>query len=259
MWRGLLLCLGLTTLCAQRAAAQPVAEEVAADRAEAAVVEPRAAPVAPAVKEEEEKALPEGDRPWFDRLTFSGYAEAYYSYNLARPQNRVTNNRWLDERSNSLTLQTVALDLDAKKGPFALKITLMFGPTADRWYFEGARIPDAESGAVLSPSGYSNETWKHIQTAFASYTAPLGDGLTVQAGLFPTAVGFEPAAVKDNWNWSRSNLFNFLPFFHVGARVSYPVTETWTLAAAVYNGWNQASDLNAGKSLSLQSVLIGDG
>jgi hypothetical protein len=260
MWRGLLLCLGLTTLCAQRAAAQPVAEEVAADRAEAAVVEPRAAPVAPAVKEEEEeKALPEGDRPWFDRLTFSGYAEAYYSYNLARPENRVTNNRWLDERSNSLTLQTVALDLDAKKGPFALKITLMFGPTADRWYFEGARIPDAESGAVLSPSGYSNETWKHIQTAFASYTAPLGDGLTVQAGLFPTAVGFEPAAVKDNWNWSRSNLFNFLPFFHVGARVSYPVTETWTLAAAVYNGWNQASDLNAGKSLSLQSVLIGDG
>jgi hypothetical protein len=256
MWRGLLLCLGLTTLCGQRAAAQPIAEEVAADRAEAAVVEPRALPVAPVV---EEKVPPEDDRPWFDRLTLSGYAEAYYSYNLARPQNRVTNNRWLDERSNSLTLQTVALDLDAKKGPFALKITLMFGPTADRWYFEGARIPDAESGAVLSPSGYSNETWKHIQTAFASYTAPLGDGLTVQAGLFPTAVGFEPAAVKDNWNWSRSNLFNFLPFFHVGARVSYPVTETWTLAAAVYNGWNQASDLNAGKSLSLQSVLIGDG
>jgi len=248
MWRGrtLILCLCLTTLVAQRAAAQPAAEEAAADRAEAAAQPP--APVEP-----------EDDRPWFDRLTVSGYAEAYYSYNLGRPQNRVTANRWLDERSNSLTLQTVALDLDAKKGPFALKITLMFGPTADRWYFEGARIPDAESGAVLSPFGYSNETWKHIQTAFASYTAPLGDGLTVQAGLFPTPVGFEPAAVKDNWNWSRSNLFNFLPFFHVGARVSYPVTETWTLAAAVYNGWNQASDLNAGKSLSLQSAMIGDG
>jgi hypothetical protein len=37
------------------------------------------------------------------------------------------------------------------------------------------------------------------------------------------------------------------------------VTETWTLAAAVYNGWNQASDLNAGKSLSLQSAVVGDG
>ena len=33
------------------------------------------------------------------------------SFNFARPQNRVTNNRWLDERSNSITLQTVAVDL----------------------------------------------------------------------------------------------------------------------------------------------------
>lgn len=245
MWnaRSLLLCSCLTALCAQRAAAQPATDPV---------------PVAAATAVPE-TASSEDNRPWFDHLVLSGYAEAYYSYNLARPQNRVTNNRWLDERHNSLTLQTVALDLDAKKGPFALKVTLMFGPTADRWYFEGARIPDAESGAVLSPSGYSNETWKHIQTAYASYTAPLGAGLTVQAGLFPTPVGFEPAAVKDNWNWSRSNLFNFLPFFHVGARVSYPVTDTWTLAAAVYNGWNQASDLNAGKSLSLQSAVLGDG
>jgi hypothetical protein len=245
---------------AQAASDETAAPEAAADQAEAAAVE---APPPLVVEKPAEvqlaAAAPEDDRPWFDHLTLSGYAEAYYSYNFARPQNRVTNNRWLDERHNSVTLQTVALDLDAKKGPFALKITLMFGPTADRWYFEGARIPDAESGVVLSPSGYSNETWKHIQTAFASYTAPVGDGLTVQAGLFPTPVGFEPAAVKDNWNWSRSNLFNFLPFFHLGARVSYPVTETWTLAAAVYNGWNQASDLNAGKSLSLQSAMIGDG
>jgi hypothetical protein len=266
----------------QRSAAQDAAQiapEAAADQAEAAAVEaPVAAPPAapaeaskadavavvepaapPPVEAEAPPALPTDDRPWFDFLKLSGYAEAYYSYNFARPQNHVTNNRWLDEKHNTFTLQTVALDLDAKKGPFALKITLMFGPTADRWYFEGARIPDAESNVVLSPSGYSNETWKHIQTAYASYTAPIGDGLKLEAGLFPTAVGYEPAAVKDNFNWSRSNLFNFLPFFHVGARVSYPVTDSWTLAAAVYNGYNQATDLNAGKSMSLQSVLMGDG
>jgi hypothetical protein len=150
----------------------------------------------------------------------------------------------------------VALDLTAQKGPFSGKVTLMFGPTADRWYFEGTKT--TEDGVVLSPSGYNNETWKHIQTAYVGYKAPLGAGLTIQAGLFPTQVGYEGAAVKDNWNWSRSNLFNFLPFFHVGARVSYPVTENLALTGSVYNGYNQATDLNGHKTLSLQASYVRD-
>jgi hypothetical protein len=198
------------------------------------------------------------ERSWTDFVTLSGYAELYYSWNFARPENKVTNNRWLDERHNTFTLQTLALDVSAEHGPVSAKLTLMFGPTADRWYFEGARIPDTETGLVLSPSGYSNETWKHIQSAYAGYRAPLGAGLLIQGGLMPTQVGYEGAAIKDNWNWSRSNLFNFLPFFHVGMRLSYPVTEALTVTAAVYNGWNQASDLNPGKTLSLQASLIED-
>lgn len=189
-------------------------------------------------------------------VKLGGYAEAYYSWNLAEPENGITNNRWLDEKHNTFTLQTVALDISAERGPFSARVTLMFGPTADRWYFEGARVPDSETGVVLSPAGYSNETWKHVQMAYAGYEAPLGAGLLLQGGLFPTHVGYEGAAVKDNWNWSRSNLFNFLPFFHVGARVTYPLTNRLSLTAAVYNGWNQATDLNGGKTLSLQTSYV---
>lgn len=198
-------------------------------------------------------------RSWTDFVTLSGYAEAYYSYNFARPENNITNNRWLDERHNSVTLQTVALDVSAEKGPVSAKVTLMFGPTADRWYFEGARIPDSENHASLSPGAYSNETWKHIQTAYAGYRAPLGNGLLITGGLMPTQVGYESAAVKDNWNWSRSNIFNFLPFFHLGLRAAYPLTESLTVSASVYNGWNQATDLNKGKTVSLQTSWLRDG
>lgn len=241
----------------------------AAQEDESATAPPvTSAPVAPrepasASSSADQKAPPpepdvEEDKRWSDIVTLSGYAEAYYSHNFARPQNGVTNNRWLDERHNSFTLQTLALDVAAEYGPVSAKLTLMFGPTADRWYFEGARIPDTETGVVLSPSGYSNETWKHIQTAYVGYRAPLGEGLMIQGGLMPTQVGFEGAAIKDNWNWSRSNLFNFLPFFHVGARLSYPLTEALTVTAAVYNGWNQASDTNKGKTFSLQTALVTD-
>jgi hypothetical protein len=203
-------------------------------------------------------AVSEEETPWSDVVTLSGYAEAYYSHNFARPENGITNNRWLDEKHNSFTLQTVVLDVAAEKGPVSAKVTLMFGPTADRWYFEGAQVPEGETGAYLNPAKYSNETWKHIQTAWVAYKAPIGEGLTIQGGLMPTQVGFEGAAIKDNWNWSRSNLFNYLPFFHVGARAIYPVSDALSLTAAVYNGWNQASDLNKGKTVSLQSSYLRD-
>jgi len=191
-------------------------------------------------------------------VKIGGYAEAYYSRNFRRPQNGITNARWLDEKDNTFTLQTVALDLDAARGPFSAKVTLMFGPTADRWYFEGVRPPDTETDVLLSPAGYNNETWKHIQTAYVGYEAPIGEGLLIQAGLFPTQVGYEGAAVKDNWNYSRSNTFNFLPFFHVGGRVSYPITEKLSATAAVYNGWNQATDLNKNKTMSVQLSYVGE-
>jgi hypothetical protein len=216
---------------------------------EIAAPAPSPSPVEPAPEEAAEE--PAG---W---VKVGGYVEAYYSWNFAKPENNITNNRWLDEKHNTFTLQTVALDIAAERGPFSAKITLMFGPTADRWYFEGARIPDTETNSYLNPGSYSNETWKHLQVAYAGYKAPLGDGLLLQGGLFATQVGYEGAAAKDNWNWSRSNLFNFLPFFHVGARASYPLTEKLSLTAAVYNGWNQATDTNDGKTLTLQTSYVG--
>ncbi|HTU58882.1 MAG TPA: outer membrane beta-barrel protein, partial [Polyangiales bacterium] len=214
------------------------------------------APSALLAQEAAEAEQKEEPAPSPSFLKIGGYAETYYSWNFAKPENGITNNRWLDEKHNTFTLATVGLDVTAQKGPFYGRLSLMFGPTADRWYFEGVRT--SEEGVALSPAGYHNETWKHLQIAYVGYTAPIGDGLTVYAGLFPTQVGYEGAAVKDNWNWSRSNLFNFLPFFHVGARVAYPLTKTFTLTGAVYNGYNQMTDLNGKKTLSLHGSLVLD-
>jgi len=196
------------------------------------------------------------DGSWSDVITIGGYAEAYYSHNFAKPENKVTNNRWLDERHNSITLQTVVLSAAAKKGPVSANLVLMFGPTADRWYFEGAQIPPGETNATLTPGQYSNETWKNIQSAYVGYDIPVGNGLLVQAGMMPTQIGYEGAAVKDNWNFSRSNLFNYLPFFHLGLRATYPLSDSVSVTGAVYNGTNQPVDPNGGKAVSLQSSFL---
>ncbi len=240
------------------AAPAPVAAPVAVTTSVSVAAPVESEPEAPAAEAAEEPAAEEDEEPgaWAKAIRLSGYAEAYYSHNFNKPQNKTAGARWLDEQSGQFTLQTVVLDVTAEKGPFSAQLTLMFGPTADRWYFEGAAIKAGPDDVLLPENQWSNETWKHIQNAIVGYEAPIGNGLLLQGGLFPTQVGYEPAAVKDNGNFSRSNLFTWLPFFHVGVRATYPVTDKLSVMGAVYNGYNQLRDTNKHKTVSLQASYV---
>jgi hypothetical protein len=63
--------------------------------------------------------------------------------------------------------------------------------------------------------------------------------------------------IKDNFNWSRSNLFFGLPFYHTGATVSHPLAGDWTAKFHVYNGWNSVVDNNGYPSIALSAAYAG--
>jgi hypothetical protein len=77
----------------------------------------------------------------------------------------------------------------------------------------------------------------------------MGGGLQVELGVFLSPVGPESLAQRDNWNWSRSNLFFGLPFYHTGLRATYALTPQINLTAGVINGWNSVVDNNDEKSV----------
>jgi Putative beta-barrel porin-2, OmpL-like. bbp2 len=52
---------------------------------------------------------------------------------------------------------------------------------------------------------------------------------------------------KDQFNYSRSYWFDFLPFYHMGIRASYPVNDRFSLNDWIVNGTNQAEGTNAFK------------
>lgn len=199
---------------------------------------------------DEPEAPPAEPRPASEspKVTLGGYVEAYYQYNFGRPSNGITNYRWVDNRHNSIQLSTLVLDVAAEYASFRAHAALQAGPTADGWYAESVEGRVGAGG--VAPLGV--ETWKHVQQANVGWKAPLGRGLLVEGGLFLTTIGYEGAAVKDNWNWSRSNLFFALPFYHAGLRATYELTDRLTAMAMVTNGWNQISDGNDGKSGQLQ-------
>jgi hypothetical protein len=225
------------------ARAEEPAPEVPPPEVPAPTVPAPAAP-APVVPAPEPAAAPSPPV----KLTFSGYVEAYYALNLNRPSNGVTHYRWVDNRHNTFQLSTVVLDTVAEAGAFNAHIALQAGPTADGWYAESAEARTGGAGT----SANSASTWKYIQQANVGWKAPIGRGLLLQAGLFLTPIGFEGPAVKDNFNWSRSNLFLALPFYHAGLRASYELTDRIAVTAMVVNGWNDATDNNDGKSFHAQ-------
>lgn len=180
-------------------------------------------------------------------VTFGGYAEAFYQWNFNQPANGITNFRGFDNRHNSFTISNAALDVSWDVRDIVGKITIQIGHTPSTYYLAEPALAGA-GGA----NGSSAELWKYLQQAYVGYRFGIGRGLLLQAGLFLSPIGPEGMAVRDDWNWSRSNLFFGLPFYHTGARLTYPITPQWSVTLAGYNGWNSIVDNNDEKSISAQ-------
>jgi hypothetical protein len=170
-----------------------------------------------------------------------GYAEVFLSHNFNDPDNRITNDRGFDNREDKVAIDNVVVDVTGSAGAFSAHVTLQAGLTPDTYYA-------SEPG---------DRAWRHVQQAYAGYNAPVGKGLLVEGGIFLSPIGPENVPIKDNWNWSRSDLFFGLPFYHAGVRATYALSSTATLMAMLCNGWNDVVDGNSSKSVMAQLQLKG--
>ena len=172
-------------------------------------------------------------------LTLSGYVEAFYQWNFNQPSNFITNYRGFDNRHNIFTIDNVVLDAAGKFDRVSARLALQVGNTPET-YYAAEPVWRATNGA--GPSG--PDVWKFIQQANVGYLAPIGRGLQIDLGIFLSPIGPESLAIKDNFNWSRSNLFFGLPFYHTGVRATYPLTDRWSVSAMICDGWNSVIDNN---------------
>jgi len=187
-------------------------------------------------------APPESPRPAF---SLGAYVEAYYQWNFNRPANQITNYRGFDNRHNTFTLANAVLEAQADYENVIARLALQVGSTPSTYYLSEPRRAGSP-GANASDL----ELWKYLQQAYVGYR--FVDALTVTAGLFLSPIGPEAMAIRNNWNWSRSDLFFGCPFYHTGARATYAIRGAWAFTLAAYNGWNSVVDNNDQKSISGQ-------
>jgi hypothetical protein len=179
-----------------------------------------------------------------DTFTLGGYVETFYQWNANDPSNGITNARGFDNRHNSFTLSNLALDALWDRESIVGRLTVQVGNTPSTYYLAEPVL--AGSGAV---NATGPELWKYIQQALVGYRSQGTHAWVASAGLCLSPVGPEGIAVRDNWNWSRSNLFFGLPFYHTGVKMTYPLDAERTASFAIFNGWNSVVDNNEEKSV----------
>lgn len=173
--------------------------------------------------------------------------EGYYQYNANRPFDRVTLLRAYDTRSNTFAIQQAALVIEsapdvAAGRRFGARIDLQFGQATDTVQGNAANEP--------RPNVY-----RQIWQAYGTYVFDVGKGLTMDFGKFASNLGYETNYAKDNSQFSRAYLFNFLPFYHSGLRLSLPVNDKVTLMYMLTNGIQQTEDFNNFKSNHVTAIV----
>jgi hypothetical protein len=174
---------------------------------------------------------------FFRNTEIGGLVDAYWLYN----SNKVPPSyQAFDTLYNSFDISMA--ELWVAKSPTAdsrigYKVRTTFGNAAD--------IMASASGQFLKESPYKN-----IEEAYGSYLAPVGKGLQIDVGKFVTNAGAEVIEAKDDFNYSRSLLFQLaIPLYHSGVRLTYSPNDKVTLMGGVINGWNDVNDNNTAKSV----------
>ncbi len=156
-------------------------------------------------------------------LTFSGFVEAYYGYDLGQPKN---NRRpafvYSYDRHNE-----VNINLGYIKATYA----------AER----------VRGNLALATGTYMNANYaaepgvlKNIYEANVGVKLSKTRGLWLDAGVFPSHIGFENAHSQVCWTLTRSIIADNSPYYESGAALGYTSAGgKWSIVLLALNGWQR--------------------
>ncbi|BDI32339.1 hypothetical protein CCAX7_43900 [Capsulimonas corticalis] len=164
-------------------------------------------------------------------IQYNGLVDGYFQYQFNNPKDATTlTGRTYDVRHLTPALALAELNVfkNAKPGGFGFKTTLIAGDTADI------------NHGGLGVGGTGEGRFKNVQQAYGTY-AFAGAGGGIDFGKFYTPFGYEVTESNANYNYSRSDVFALLPFYHFGVRAYTPSIHGLTLTGYVVSTLNDTA------------------
>lgn len=131
-------------------------------------------------------------------------------------------------------------------------------PTTDsRWGLEFGVQGGYDVNALAPAPGGDRpvegaESLRHFSRANVAYLAPVGNGLTLRAGLFQSYIGYQSFYAKNNLNYTRSYMADHAPYFLAGLSADYAVSARVDVGLYVVNGYNYLAHPNDQPSYGAQ-------
>ncbi|MCS6818808.1 MAG: porin [Chitinophagales bacterium] len=165
-------------------------------------------------------------------INISGYAEVYYNYDFGNPSDDYRP-RFICSynRHNEININLAYLKAAWNTERLRANVALMTGTYAN------ANLAD-EPGVS-----------KNIFEANIGIKISKKSNLWIDAGVFPSHIGFESARGMDCGSLTRSMLADNSPYYESGVKITYQdKSEKWLASGLILNGW-QRIQREAGNSL----------
>jgi hypothetical protein len=176
---------------------------------------------------------------------------AYVDGGYLKSDNDPDNRTW---RSKSTTFE-----LDRIEANMATAYVRKQASEASRWGFEfGLQTGVDTDGLVTSapPPAYESirnaDTWTIFAPTTLSYLFGVGNGLSVTGGLLSGHIAYESYHARNNPNYTRGYLTDYVPYFAWGVQASYPFNAQFTADLIVNTGYNYLTNPNDAPSWGAQ-------
>jgi hypothetical protein len=160
---------------------------------------------------------------------YGGFIDLGYLLDFNHPENRIFRSRgtaWHVDRVHLNMAGAYVKKKASEESRWGAELTVHGGKDAEIFGF---------SASAPNMGGF--EFLRHLGPTNVSYLAPVGKGLTLQAGIFSSLIGYDSLYAKDNLNYTRPWGADFTPYLMMGANGSYPFTEKLTGTFFVVNGY----------------------
>lgn len=173
-------------------------------------------------------------------IKLDGFVDFYYAYDFKRPKNLERQFTTQPARHNEMNINLAYLGANYLKGRNRARLAIQHGTSVVKNY-SGEPTKGATSGSLDSrmiQEGYvgmmvSNDTW-------------------VDAGIYLGHIGMESWISKYNWNYSRSLMLDYVPYYQTGVRVNHRHNDQLDFQFHFMNGWQNISETNQDKAIGLQ-------
>ena len=175
---------------------------------------------------------------------YGGFTDVAYPLDFNHPANHLFRSRGTAFRTDSVWLNMAGVY--ARKKPteasrWGVEVTAQTGKDDEFFGF-----------SATAPNIAGNKFLRHLGPTNVSYLAPVGKGLTLQAGIFSSLIGYDSLYAKDNFNYTRPWGADFTPYLMMGANASYPFTKKLTGTFFVVNGYWHLARANSAPSAGAQ-------